>query len=196
MKGSEQMIEEGKKQKRGSREKWIVLLLLLLLLTLGIIILMVLLKRGNNAENIVEIIVSTENSGDGVGLTIDPDAGNGSTSNHDYTVEQDVVIFGRKSMTIPANKKEVTVDFYNPKENEGAYYLTFELRLCDDSESGYETLYMSGLIEPGKHTDRIELSRALDKGVYDAVVHIQPYRMNEEKTHTNNADMKIRLVVN
>ena len=45
LKGGEQMIEEGKKQKRGSREKWIVLLLLLLLLTLGIIILMVLLKR-------------------------------------------------------------------------------------------------------------------------------------------------------
>ena len=190
------MIEEQKKQKRGIREKCIVLLLLLLLLLLGIITLIVLLMRGNNAENIVEIIVSTGNSGDGVGLTIDPDTGSGQMSDHDNAVEQDVAISGRKSMTIPANKKEVAVDFYNPKENEGAYYLTFELRLCDDSDSGYEVLYTSGLIAPGKHIDRIELSRALDKGVYDAVVHIQPYRMNEKKTHTNNADIKIRLVVN
>ena len=190
------MNEKGKKQKRNSMAKWAVLLLILILLILGAVTLIVFLRRGNHVENIVEIIVSAENSGDGVGLMIDPNAGSGRTPNHDYAVEQDVAISGRRSMTIPANKKEITVDFYNPKENEGAYYLTFELRLCDDSESGYEVLYTSGLIEPGNHIERIELSRALAKGVYDAVVHIQPYRMNEEKTHTNNADIKIRLVVN
>ena len=190
------MNEDGKNKREEAGKKWTVLLLLLLLLILVIMTLPVLLKRGNNAESIVEIIVPSGNSGDGVGLTIDPDAGRGQMSGNDNAVEQDVVISGLKSMAIPAKKKEVTVNFNNPKENEGAYYLTFELRLCNDSESGYEVLYTSGLIPPEKQIDRIELSHALNKGVYDAVVHIQPYRMNEEKTHTNNADIKIRLIVN
>ena len=190
------MNEKGKKQRRNSMIKWIVLMLILIILILGIITLIVLLKRGNRVENIVEIIVSTENSGDGVGLIINPDAGSGQMSDHDNAVEQDVAISGRRSITIPANKKEIIVDFYNPKENEGAYYLTFELRLWDDSKQGYEVLYTSGLLEPGKHIEQITLSRTLEKGTYDAVVHIQPYRMNDEKTLTNNADIKTRLIVN
>lgn len=189
------MSEEERKQKRGSRKKWIVLLLILILLMLGTVILIMLLHRGNYVENIVEIIVSTEASGEGVGLVIEPGADGGWFSKRDNTLEQDVVISGRRTLTIPANTKEVTVDLYNPEENEGAYYLSFELRLYDGSESGYEVLYTSALVEPGKYIDRIELSRALEKGVYDAVIHIQPYRMNKEKTLTNNADIKISLVV-
>lgn len=184
------------KQKRGSGKKWIVLLLLLLLMIIGTTILIVLLLRGNRGQNIEQVLVSIEYSADGVGLVIDPDAEAGRSSEADSAVEQDVAISGRRSMTIPANKKEVTVDFYNPEENDGAYYLSFELRLCNDSESGYEVLYTSGLIEPGNSIDRIELSRTLEKGEYDAIIHIQPYRMDEGKTHTNNADIKIALVVN
>lgn len=190
------MNEKGKKQKRSSIKKWIVPLLLLLLMIIGTITLVILLQRGKRGENIVQVFVSTEYSADGVGLIIDPDAETGRSSEIDSVAERDVAISGRKSMIIPANKKEITVDFYNPKENEGAYYLTFELRLCDDSASGYEVLYTSGLIEPGKSVDRIELSRALKKGEYDAIIHIQPYRMNKDKTLTNNADIKISLVVN
>ena len=171
-------------------------MLLLIILILGTVTLAVLLQRGNHVENIVEIIVSNENSGSGVGFTIDPNAEDGRLSEVDNTVEQDVAISGRKSIAIPANQKEVTVDFYNPKENEGLYYMTFELRLCDQSKQGYEVLYTSELIEPGKHINRIILSHTLEKGTYDAVIHVQPYRMNEEKTHTNNADMKIKLIVN
>lgn len=195
------MNEEEQKQKRRNRKnkkdrkKWIVSLLILILLILGTVILIMLLQRENHVENIVEIIVSTETSGDGVGLVIEPGADGGWFSKRDNTLEQDVTISGRRSLTIPANTKEVTVDLYNPKENEGAYYLSFELRLYDGSESGYEVLYTSDLVEPGKHIDRVELSRALEKGVYNAVVHIQPYRMNKEKTLTNNADIKISLVV-
>ena len=195
------MNEEEQKQKRRNRKnkkdrkKWIVPLLILILLLFGIVILIMFLQHGNHVENIVEIIVSTETSGDGVGLVIGPGADGGRFSKRDNTLGQDVAISGHRSMTIPANTKEVTVDFYNPEENEGAYYLSFELRLYDDSERGYEVLYTSDLIEPGKHIDWIELSRALEKGVYNAVVHIQPYRMNKEKTLTNNADIKISLVV-
>lgn len=192
------MDEEGHKQKRRNRKnkkKWIVSLLILILLTLGIVILIMLLQRENHVENIVEIIVSTETSSEGVGLVIEPGADGGRFYKRDNTLVQDVAISGHRTLTIPANTKAVTVDLYNPEENEGAFYLSFELRLCDGSERGYEVLYTSDLVEPGKHIDRIELSRALEKGVYDAVIHIQPYRMNKEKTLTNNADIKISLVV-
>ncbi|MCH5261115.1 MAG: hypothetical protein J1F18_15310 [Lachnospiraceae bacterium] len=190
------MNEKEKKPTRNDRAKWTVLLLLLMILILGTVALVAALQRENRIKNVVEIVVSTENSGEGVGLTIDPNAGSGQMYGTDNTAEQDVAISGRRSITIPANKKEITVDFYNPKENAGAYYLTFELRLGDDSKQGYEVLYTSGLLEPGKHIEQITLSRALEKGTYDAIVHIQPYRMNDEKTLTNNADIKTRLIVN
>lgn len=133
----------------------------------------------------------------GVGLTIDPDAGDNShrTSEKENTTEQGVMISGKGFITFPEGKKEISVDFYNPEENAELYYLTFELRLYNDSEQGYEVLYTSGLVEPGKHIREITLSRGLEKGVYKAAVHVQPYRMNENKTPTNNADMETRLIV-
>ena len=108
---------------------------------------------------------------------------------------QGVAIPGWSTITIPANSTEVTVDFMNPIENKDLYYLTFELRLKDNSKEGYEVLYKSGLVEPGLHIQKINLSKGLPTGEYDAVVHVQPYRMNEEKTPTNNADMKTKLIV-
>ena len=103
------------------------------------------------------------------------------------------MIAGRGSLTFPAGKREVPVDFYNPEDNAETYYLTFELRLLVGEE--YETLYTSGLVEPGKHLYRITLSRELEPGDYEAVIHVQPYRMDEERKPTNNADMRIRLYV-
>ena len=88
-----------------------------------------------------------------------------------------------------------SVDFYNPVENEGYYYLTFELRILDDSDEGYEVIYSSQLVPSGKHIQQITLSRALEAGEYEAVVHVQPYKMDEAQTPTNNADMKTTLIV-
>jgi hypothetical protein len=102
-----------------------------------------------------------------------------------------VAIPGWGSITIPANQTSVAVDFYNPEANDGQYYLTYEMRLAD----GDELLYSSGLIPPGKHIQQITLSRALDAGNYDVVLHVQPYRMNEELSPTNNADMNTELIV-
>lgn len=178
-----------KKEKKNSRIKWIVLFLLLIILVLWIVIGTIFCKRENYGGNI------TETPDGGVGLVIDPDSENVQLPEHDNTAGQDVVISGRGSMMIPANKKNVPVDFYNPEENAKRYYLTFELRLYNDSGQDYDVLYTSGLVEPGKHINKITLSHGLEKGVYDAVVHVQPYRMNEEKTLTNNADMKTRLIV-
>lgn len=189
------MICKCEKEEKNRRIKCPILLLFLILSVLGLVTVIVLSQGGNRGGNTAETTVPTENLGDGVGLVIDPNAKNNQLSQNDSTVEQDVAISGRGFMTISANKKEVTADFYNPKENMERYYLTFELRLYSNNEQGYEVLYTSGLVEPGKHITQITLSRGLEKGIYEAVVRVQPYRMNEKKTLTNNADMKIKLIV-
>lgn len=185
------MDKECEKKENCSVVKWLVLLLLLISFLLGIMICIMLSPREKRGENIID---TTETHG-GVGLIIDQNSEIYQTSESDGTEEQGVAISGRASITIPAGEREVTVDFYNPEENAQLYYLTFELRLYDDSKEGYEILYTSNLVEPGTHINRITLSRELEAGIYQAVIHVQPYRMNEEKTPTNNADMKTELIV-
>lgn len=125
-------------------------------------------------------------------LEIDPNAG-------EYVapapVEQPggegIAIPGWGSITIPAGQTAVTVDFPNPEANADKYYLSFELRLKDSGE----VLYTSGLVKPGLHIQQITLSRALEAGTYAAIVHVQPYKMDEAQTATNNADMETELIV-
>lgn len=180
-------------QKKNNKEKCIIFLLIVIFLMFGIIIGILLCqnKKCCNCKFTDEIIPSIS----GVGITIDPDANDKQPSDTEKIDEQGVAISGRDYMTIPAGQKEAAVDFYNPEENKELYYLTFELRLYDDNELDYEVLYTSGLVEPGKHIQKITLSRVLDEGIYTAVIHVQPYRMDEQKSITNNADMKIYLIV-
>lgn len=128
-------------------------------------------------------------------LQLDENAGEYVEPTKAQQVSQGVSIPGWGSITIPAASKEIEVDFFNPEENEDLYYLTFELRLPDNSEQGYEVLYTSGLVKPGLHIQKVNLSRELKAGTYNAVIHVQPYRMDENKTATNNADLKTELIV-
>ena len=104
--------------------------------------------------------------------------------------KRNVAIPGWDSFTIPANKTNVSVDFFNPKQNEGNYYMTFELRLANG-----ESLYQSGLVRAGDHIQNITLSHGLPAGTYDAYVHIQPYTADDDLIETNNADMALKLIV-
>ncbi len=105
--------------------------------------------------------------------------------------ERGVVIPGITAVTIPANETEVQIGLCNPTENSGAYYLTFELKV--NINGNYETLYTSGLVEAGKSLGKITLSRPLDSGEYNAVVHIQPYRADKKLSATNNADIVLKI---
>ncbi|MBQ6860842.1 MAG: hypothetical protein IJO08_04275 [Clostridia bacterium] len=163
----------------------VILLIIIIGLMLGILLG---IKGMMNSET------EDENKG-GVGLVVDPNAGEYVAPEVEEVPTQGVAIPGWSTITIPANTKDVTVDFTNPIANKDLYYLTFELRLIDNSKKGYEVLYKSGLVEPGLHIQKITLSKELAVGEYDAVVHVQPYRMNEEQTPTNNADMKTKLIV-
>ena len=132
-------------------------------------------------------------SGGSGGLFIDPNAGEYvAPTAAPQDNKPSVAIPGWGSMTIPAYATDigVGVDFYNPEKNAGYYYLTFELRLADG-----EVLYKSGLVEPGKHIQRITTSRGLSPGTYDAVVFVQPYSMDGSLAPTNNANLKTTLIV-
>ena len=176
---------ETRQESKHNRITWLVFLLLICL-ALGLV--GFLLTKG------VKTVDPAENFY-GVGLAIDPNATEAQPTESGSNMEQNVTIAGIGVVTMPANQKEVTVDFYNPQENKGLFYLTFELRVRDSSPQGYEVLYTSGFVEPGKHIYEIELSREMKKGVYDAVIHVQPYRMDQEMTRTNNADIVTRLIV-
>lgn len=189
------MNRECEKDGNSIKVKRLLLLILLILLILTISTVIILFLIRIISDNTAIVVVPNENISGGVGLVIDYDAKNSMLSKNDNTPEQGVAISGYSSMTVPANTDKITVDFYNPEENAELYYLTFELRLYNDNGQDYEVLYTSGLVEPGKHIEQITLSHGLEKGIYDAVVHVQPYRMNEEKTLTNNADMRIALIV-
>ena len=126
----------------------------------------------------------------GGGLIIDSGAGDYVAPTQKPTSTPGVSIPGWGSITIPANQQTVSVDFFNPEKNEGRYYLTFKLILSDTGE----VLYESNAVPPGKHIQTITLSRGLPAGTYDAMIHVQPFRMSDE-TPTNNANMKTTLIV-
>lgn len=103
---------------------------------------------------------------------------------------QNVAIPGWRVITIAANTTDVVVDFFNPEDNAGAFYLTFAITLAGENE----TLWSSGLVEPGSHVRNITLSHPVEAGEYTGcTLHVQPYFMSD-KTPANNANMEFTLV--
>lgn len=175
------------KNASSKKNKGLIVILIVIILLLVALLGVLLFGKSNDPA---------DDGGGGVGLTVDPNAGEYVAPEvEEQAPSQGVAIPGWGSITLPPDTTEITVDFFNPEQNAELYYLTFELRLPDDSEQGYEVLYTSGLVEPGKHIQKITLSRGLSAGTYNAVIHVQPYRMDEAKTPTNNADMKTELIV-
>ena len=187
------MKREPQKEDQKHKRKWFILLLLLILFLLGMLLCMCFHNKASNGQGSSETSVAQG----GIDLTIDPNAeeDNSHAAVEENIEEQSVVISGKGAITVSSGEREAYVDFYNHEQNEGLYYLTFELRLYDSDGQDYEILYTSGLVEPGMRIQKITLSRTLKTGVYKAVVHVQPYRMNENLTPTNNADMEIMLIV-
>ena len=130
-------------------------------------------------------------------LEIDPNAGELLTPTPAPT-EPGVAIPGWGSITLPAGVTEAATSLKNPDANADWYYLTFEMRLpIVDEETGeesYEVLFTTGLIPPGQYCNQVTLTRALEAGEYNVILHVQPYRMSD-KTPTNNADTETLLIV-
>ena len=75
----------------------------------------------------------------------------------------------------------------NPQTND----CYFVLSLIINSE----TLWTSDYIEPGYAVKKLTLSRALDKGEYDAVLHYDCFTLND-KTPLNGAEINLTIKVN
>lgn len=105
-----------------------------------------------------------------------------------------VTVAGFSALTIPSDIETIAVDLQNPIKNNGLYYLSFEFRLPDESEQGYEVLFKTGYVAPGKHIYQVTLSHGLPAGEYTAQLLIQPYRMID-LTPTNNVSAIVKLTV-
>lgn len=184
----ENIAENNQKQKKTNMKLFIAIISLLLAVLIGTIAFFVI--RGGQAQ--------PDRDSGGVGYVVDPNAGKFVEQTTEAAEQKPgVAIPGWGSITIPPMTTELTnmVNFYNPDANKYLYYLTFEIRLPDDSEQGYEVLYSSQLVPPGECIQSITLSRGLPEGEYDAVIHVQPFTMGESRTPTNNADMNTTLIV-
>ncbi|MBQ1180334.1 MAG: hypothetical protein IIX51_07190 [Methanocorpusculum sp.] len=186
----ELQFESTYEKKKSGKKKWIVLFLLLLLIAAaGVFVI-----SGGLTLIFPGLAHGSGSSPLGGGLVIDPNAG-------DYVApeapkqEQGVAIPGWGSMTIPANTQVLDmVDFHNPIANDGLYYLTFKFCLLNANGEISEVLWESQAVPPGKHIQKITMSRGLPAGTYDAVVHVQPYRMSDQSP-TNSANMRTTLIV-
>lgn len=171
------------------RRNVVIVIVIILLLSCGIAAGLIynswFIKAVNNFHQTKETVTDSSS------LPIDPNGGDYTEPSTSQSPGSGIAIPGWGSITIPSEKADVTVNFTNPDANAGKYYLTFQLVL----ENSGEVLYTSGLVPPGKVIQKITLSRALEAGTYDAIVKVQPYKMNNEKTPTNNADMKTKLIV-
>lgn len=175
--------DSGEEKKEKSSRIWKILVILLLILLLFVVI--------GGVVVFVPLIHEGQGSSHGVGLEIDPFASEEVVPAPAPGVSVPVIT----SLTIPANTQVVTTaNLYNPEGNEGLHYLTFKLSLLDENGEVSETLYESGLLPPGEHIQTITLARGLSPGTYDAVMHIQPYRI-EDKTPVNNANVKLKITV-
>ena len=185
----ELLFESTEPKKKSGKKKWIVLLLLLLLLAAGVFVI-----AGGLTLIFPGLAPGSGSSPLGGGLVIDPNAGD-YVAPEAVVAGQGVAIPGWGSMTIPANTRELTmVDFYNPDDNAGLYYLTFKFCLLNSNEEISEVLWESQAVPPGKHIQKITMSRGLPAGTYSALIHVQPYRMSDESP-TNSADMMTTLYV-
>ena len=192
------MRQKPKKARRNARGKSgaasLIVLLALLAVTVGLFVWQ---NQSANRGAPEATLSPTVEPSPTVELQIDPNAGELVTPTPAPT-EPGVAIPGWGSITLPAGVTEAATTLKNPEANEGWYYLTFEMRLpTADEETGeesYEVLFTTGLIPPGQYCNQVTLTRALEPGEYNVILHVQPYRMSD-KTPTNNADTETVLIV-
>jgi hypothetical protein len=96
-------------------------------------------------------------------------------------------ILGFTKAAIPADTTEVSMFLLNPEDN--PYNFAFRIILADD-----ETLYASGLIEPGWYIEDISLEKSLPEGEHDATLEILVFEPDSFKS-THSTAMDFTLIV-
>ena len=111
--------------------------------------------------------------------------------------ERNIIMPGWTEFTIPKDTTDIQsgVDFFNPDENAGYYYMTFELFVDLEGNGDYTSVYRSGLVEPGNHIQKITLDAPIPAGDYASYVFLRPYSIADLEKPLNTGKVEITLHV-
>ena len=119
----------------------------------------------------------------------------GGAKPYDYTIEKPenwdptkILVPAYPDWNMKAGTDVVYAALYNPEEN--PCYFRFTVIL----EESKETLYQSGLVEPGSAVTEIPLPRQMEEGTYPVVVKIDSYSLKDHKERLNGAEVSTRIV--
>lgn len=160
--------------KQNSSFKILVVILLILILGLAAFIAFQLVQEDEKAGSSAHVDEEATAWDDGI--------------ENDEEIEGRILVPGYSGAKMNAGDTSLALRIGNPAEN--TCYLQATLQLEDGT-----VLYESGLIEPGKGYDTIELTQTLEAGEYNAFVHYQGYSMDEEQEMLNSCDSAFVLKV-
>lgn len=160
--------------KQNSSFKILVVILLILILALAAFIAFQLAQGDERSGSSARVDEAATEWDDGI--------------ENDEEIEGRILVPGYSGAKMKAGDTSLALRIGNPAEN--TCYLQATLQLEDGT-----VLYESGLIEPGKGYDTIELTQTLAAGEYNAFVHYQGYSMDEEQEMLNSCDSAFVLKV-
>ena len=99
-----------------------------------------------------------------------------------------IAIPGYEYLSLAAGTKTQSIALNNPETN--TCYFLISLRLEDGTE-----LWQSEYLAPGEVSEVMELNQKLEPGTYNAVLHYDCFRMNQELSPLNGAETKLTLRV-
>lgn len=103
-----------------------------------------------------------------------------------YQIE--AIGYSDKTQTIKIKTKDGKSHKVGVESKSDCFYMTFALYLKENDE----LLYQSGLVSPNNYIQKMEITKPLRKGSYDAYIVIQPYR-SDKKTKTNQGVVNLTL---
>ena len=162
------------KREKNTTYKMIVIFLLILLIAIVGVLAYAILTEKDIAGSSAHVDQNASEWDDGI--------------ENDSEIEGRILVPGYSGAKMKSGDTTLTLRIGNPKEN--ICYLQATLQLEDGT-----VLYESGLIEPGKGYDEIELVKTLEVGEYNAFVHYQGYSMDEEQEMLNSCDSAFVLKV-
>lgn len=121
---------------------------------------------------------------------VDPDAKDWDDGIETRTeeIEGKMLVPGYSGAKMQSGDTVLKIRIGNPEEN--TCYLKASIQLEDGT-----VLYQSGLLEPGKGLEEVELTQTLEAGTYNAVVHYQGYTLDENMDELNSCDSAFTLTV-
>lgn len=164
-----------KTEKKKTALTALIISLLVLIIVIGIVLVFLLMKKN-------ETPAGTNGHIDGAASEWDDNL------NAPSEIEGRILVPGYNGAKMKTGDATLTLRIGNPSENN--CYLQATLQLEDGT-----VLFESGLLEPGKGYEEVELNQTLEPGSYDAMVHYQGYSMDEEPEMLNSCDSAFVLTV-